>query len=294
MTAIDGALSLWFALTALSVVFAAYDLATRTPAMRVMKWGWTLVILYTGPLGLFVYLLSCREPLAGTHAEYVAPLWKEAVGSTIHCVAGDATGIIVGALIGVALHVSPVLDLVIEYTAGFAFGLFIFQALFMKLMTGGSYFKAVGQTVVPEWLSMNALMAGMIPVMVIAMAGDMTAMQPTGMRFWGVMSIAIMVGSITAYPVNVWLVARGLKHGMGTVEVLDRGGHSMEMENARHVKHIRSGKGQAGSDHGHAALAWQKPGNGELLLVTIITVAALALGVAIAVHLGDLSFSIRS
>jgi hypothetical protein len=294
MTALDGALILWFVMTALSVVFAAYDLAMRTPAMRVMKWGWILVILYTGPLGLFVYLLSCREPLAGTHAEYVAPLWKQAVGSTIHCVAGDATGIIVGALIGVTLHVSPVLDLVIEYAAGFAFGLFIFQALFMKLMTGGSYFKAVGQTVVPEWLSMNALMAGMIPVMVIAMAGDMTAMEPAGMRFWGVMSMAILVGSVTAYPVNVWLVARGLKHGMGTVEVLGRGGHRMEMETAKRDKQVRSGTPGAESTHGHAPLGREKPGNGELLFVTIITVTVLALGVAIAVHLGDLSFSVHS
>jgi len=285
VTAIDGALVLWFGLTALSVVFAAYDLATRTPEMRVMKWGWILVIFYTGPIGLFVYLLSCREPLAGTHAEYVAPLWKQAVGSTIHCVAGDATGIIAGALIGVALHMPQALHLVIEYAAGFAFGLFIFQALFTKLMAGGSYFQAVARTLLPEWLSMNALMAGMIPVMVIAMAADMTAMEPTGMRFWGVMSLAILVGSITAYPVNVWLVARGLKHGMGTLEVLGRGGHRLEMEHGK--------QGTASDnrpDHaGHAALAGEKPSAGELVFVTLVTVAALVLGGAIAVHLGGLS-----
>ncbi len=74
MTAIDGALRLWFALTALSVLFTAYDLATRTPAMTVMKWGWILVVAYTGPVGLFVYLVSCREPLAGTHQQFVTPL----------------------------------------------------------------------------------------------------------------------------------------------------------------------------------------------------------------------------
>ena len=92
MDAIGGALVLWFGLTVPAALFAAYDLVTRTPAMTVMRWGWVLVILYTGPIGLVVYLLSCREPLPRTHAEYVAPLWKQGVGSTIHCVAGDATG----------------------------------------------------------------------------------------------------------------------------------------------------------------------------------------------------------
>jgi len=293
MTAIDGALTLWFVMTAFSVLFAAYDLATRTPAMRVMKWGWMLVILYTGPVGLFIYLLSCREPLAGTHADYVAPLWKQAVGSTIHCVAGDATGIIAGALVGVAFHVPPALDLVIEYAAGFAFGLFIFQALFMKLMTGGSYFKSVRQTVAPEWLSMNALMAGMIPVMVMAMAHDVTATEPAGMRFWGVMSMAILVGSVTAYPVNVWLVARGLKHGMGTVEVLGRGGHSLDMDAAPRMEVTKRSRRTAGQAHGHAASTRLGAARAELWFVTVITLTALALGVAIAVHLGGLSISVH-
>lgn len=289
MNAVDGALVLWFALTAPSVLFAAYDLATRTPEMGVMKWGWVLVILYTGPVGLFVYLLSCREPLAGTHAEYIAPLWKQAVGSTIHCVAGDATGIIAGALIGASLHMSQALHLTIEYAAGFAFGLFVFQALFTKLMMGGSYSEAVARTLLPEWLSMNALMAGMIPVMVIATAADVAAMEPTSMRFWGVMSLAILVGSITAYPVNVWLVARGLKHGMGTVEVLGHGGHRVEMEQRRRPTGSMESPGPGGR---HARAGGQEPSAGELVFVTIVTVAALVLGAAIAVHLGGLSLGI--
>ena len=52
MTAVDGALVLWFALAAPSVFFAVWDLATRTPAMTVMKWGWALVVFDTGPVGL--------------------------------------------------------------------------------------------------------------------------------------------------------------------------------------------------------------------------------------------------
>jgi hypothetical protein len=55
------------------------------------------------------------------------------------------------------------LDLIIEYTAGFAFGLFIFQSLFMKEMMGGRYGRALKSSFMPEWLSMNMMAAGTSP-----------------------------------------------------------------------------------------------------------------------------------
>lgn len=272
MTPLDGALWLWFALTLPAATFTAYDLARHTPVATVMKWGWVLVILYTGPVGLFVYLVACREPLPGTHQAFVSPLWKQAVGSTIHCVAGDATGIIAGALVARRLHLPMALDLGFEYAAGFLFGLLIFQALFMRMMAGGSYWGAVRRTILPEWLSMNALMGGMIPVMVMLMTRVTQAMEPTGLRFWGVMSLSILVGSVVAYPVNVWLVARRLKHGMGTVSVLGRGGHGMDREPPTvHAEGPRS-----------------HPSRREVVLVTLASLGALAAGVAIATRIGDL------
>jgi hypothetical protein len=108
------------------------------------------------------------------------------------------------------------LDVVIEYVAGFGFGLLIFQALFMRGMLGGSYLEAVRKSFLPEWLSMNGVMAGMIPVMVVLMLADMSAMEPSSLRFWGIMSLATMVGALVAYPINVWLVRMGFKHGMST------------------------------------------------------------------------------
>lgn len=78
---IDMVLLGWFFLTALSV---AWDAVTNNPELKVMKWGWVLVTVYTGPLGAALYILSCKEPRPGTHEEFIKPLWKQAVGSTIH------------------------------------------------------------------------------------------------------------------------------------------------------------------------------------------------------------------
>ncbi len=71
------------------------------------------------------------------------------------------------------------------------------------------------------------VMVGMIPVMVILMSQDMSAMEATNLSFWGVMPLANIIGCMTAYPINYWLVANKLKHGMGTERVLGKGGQKI-------------------------------------------------------------------
>jgi hypothetical protein len=214
--AIDVALALWGLLTALALAYVGRDAFTVTPQPVIMKWGWLLMTLYTGPLGAVLYVLSCQEPAPGEHERFVEPLWKQGLGSTIHCVAGDATGVIASAAVTATLGQPMWLDVVVEYVAGFAFGLLVFQALFMRRMLGGSYIEAVRRSLMPEWLSMNAVMAGMIPVMVLLVSRDMAAMEPSSPRFWGIMSLAVMAGTVLAYPLNIWLVRIGSKHGMST------------------------------------------------------------------------------
>jgi hypothetical protein len=86
------------------------------------------------------------------------------------------------------------IDLIVEYVAGFSFGLFIFQSLFMKKMMGGTYWENVRKSFLPEFISMNAMMAGMAPTMSFLMMGrDMRAMDPTELVFWGVMSLGVMI-----------------------------------------------------------------------------------------------------
>ena len=289
----------WFGLTLLSVLYVAWDLFTSTPEMKVMKWGWVLVTLYTGPVGLLVYWFSCREPSPGTHEQFVAPLWKQAVGSTIHCAAGDATGIIVAAAITGYFGLRMGTDIWVEYAAGFLFGLFIFQALFMKDMMNMSYGEAVRSSFLPEWMSMNAMMAGMLPTMVLLMSRDMRAMEATSPWFWASMSAATLVGVVVAYPVNWWLVKHQLKHGMGTERALGKGGAPVAAE------HQHAGMAMAGMKHaatplaasahtGHAMPGMRMEGDGQVsagrkALVTVLTLVMLAAGYYVAARYGDLA-----
>ena len=213
---LDGVMLLWFLLAALSLVFVAVDIQS-TPESPVMKWGFVLLTAYTGVIGAFLYVLGCREPLPGTHEQYTAAQWRQTLGSTMHCVAGDGVGILAGAVLSSVLGISGMAGMILEYVLGFAFGWTIFQALFMRDMAGGSYTRALAETFTSELLSMNLLMAGMIPTVMWLRANVPAAGDPLKPAFWFVMSMGLLVGFIVAYPMNWWLVANHLKHGMMTV-----------------------------------------------------------------------------
>ncbi len=266
---------MWFALTGFSVVFVGIDIR-RTPAHPVIKWAFMILTLFTGPFAAFFYVLGCREPLKGTHETYVAVRWRQVLGSTMHCAAGDGLGIIAGAAVGAHWHLSAWADLSLEYILGFGFGWAVFQAFAMREMAGGSYLRSLQRTFLPEFLSMNLLMAGMVLTMRLLMPHIDGSADPLAGGFWFVMSMALIVGFIVAYPINWWLVARGLKHGMITVRT-----------NGRSAAHSNAGSNESppGAQQGSAHRAHRPAGgatNVGIAGMTILTVMCLIIAVAIA------------
>jgi len=255
---IEGVLLVWFVLAGLSLAFVAIDVHS-TPAHPVVKWAFVILTAFAGPLGAFFYVLGCREPLARAHERYVAARWRQVLGSTMHCAAGDGLGIIAGAAIAAHLHLGFWADLTLEYALGFGFGWLFFQAFAMRGMAGGSYAKSLAMTFLPEFLSMNFLMAGMVVTMSalgprIGAGGD-----PARPEFWFVMSMSLIVGFGFAYPINGWLVTLGLKHGMFTVR-----------------EH-----GVAGSEsHGEMRQGPARPSAAVLAGMTALSILFLAVGIA--------------
>jgi len=212
----EGVMLLWFILTGLSLLFVVADIP-RTPAHPVIKWAFVILTVFAGPLSAFLYVLGCREPLKNTHEAYVAAPWRQVLGSTMHCAAGDGIGIIAGAAIMSILHITGLADLAFEYALGFGFGWGFFQAFAMRDMAGGSYLRSLRLTFLPEFLSMNLLMAGMAVAAALLRPWIAAGADPLHPGFWFVMSMALIAGFILAYPMNWWLVSHGLKHGMLTV-----------------------------------------------------------------------------
>jgi len=283
---LDGVMLLWFVLTALSLLFVVIDIRA-TPESPVLKWGFILLTAYTGPLGAFLYVLGCREPLPGTHERYVAVSWRQVLGSTMHCVAGDGVGILAGAVIASHFHLPKAADVALEYVFGFGFGWSIFQSLFMRGIAGGSYRRSLTSTFFPELLSMNCLMAGMVPVMTWAMNIVPSGRDPSLPAFWFVMSMALLVGFITAYPMNWWLVSHHLKHGMMTVrspkEPADVGNHK-----GVHEIHVAGEQSDGAKQKNRPAMDGDaKPVSIRVLTwMTILSCVILGLGLSIAISVG--------
>ena len=246
-----GAMLLWFILTAFSLAFVAIDIR-RTPESAVLKWGFVILTLFTGPVGAFFYVLGCREPLPGTHEAYVAATWRQVLGSTMHCAAGDGLGIIAGAAIASFLQLGEVSGLILEYTLGFSFGWGYFQAYAMRDMADGSYRRSLKMTFIPELYSMNVLMVGMQLVAKPWMQQVPGADDPLGPSFWFVMSMALLAGFLCAYPMNWWLVTRNLKHGMMTIRAAAAaagGGHAGH-SGAPSPTQMQDSGGEHGGGHG--------------------------------------------
>ncbi|MGA7613575.1 MAG: DUF4396 domain-containing protein [Thermoanaerobaculia bacterium] len=265
----------WFVLTALSVVFVGVDIRS-TPAHPVLKWAFVILALFAGPVAALLYIVGCREPLTGTHEAFVAARWRQVLGSTMHCAAGDGLGIIAGAAVAAHWRLAPGADLSLEYGLGFGFGWLIFQAFAMREMAGGSYLRSLRQTFLPEFLSMNLLMAGMVVTKHALMPHIDGSADPLAAGFWFVMSMSLIAGFILAYPINWWLVANGLKHGMITVRP---SGQPSRRSPAPRVG--KPSEHQAGSGHGdHAAVAG--PSIVAKGLMTILSTASLVAGIALA------------
>jgi hypothetical protein len=274
---LDGVMLLWFLLAAASLLFVAIDIRT-TPESPVMKWGFVLLTAYTGVIGAFLYILGCREPLPGTHEQYTSAQWRQTLGSTMHCVAGDGVGILAGAVLSSVLAITGPAEMILEYVLGFAFGWTIFQALFMRDMAGGSYGAALKGTFMSELLSMNLLMAGMMPTMMILRRYVPSADNPLAPNFWFVMSMSLLVGFIVAYPMNWWLVANHLKHGMMTVR-------PASMNAGAHDHAAMSGMAHEGSSMSHMSMPEGQALRPSIAVMTVLSFIALAAGFAIAILL---------
>ncbi|WP_444921321.1 DUF4396 domain-containing protein [Microbulbifer sp. CnH-101-G] len=214
---LNGVMLVWFIFAAISVVFVVWDSITNAPTSWIQRMAWILVVVYTGVVGLILYLLTCRRPFPGGHDAFTRATWKQSVNSEMHCLAGDATGIVIAASIVPFFGLTNGWDATIEYIAGFICGLFIFQALMMLGMYQGKYLRAVRKTFFAETVSMNIVMGGMIPTMLILASLWPESEDPSKATFWFRMSLASIVGGVIAYPINYWLVKNHLKHGCMTL-----------------------------------------------------------------------------
>jgi len=111
-------------------------------------------------------------------------------------------------------------------------------------------------------------MAGMVPTVMALKSRIPFAADPASPRFWFVMSMGLLVGFIFAYPMNWWLVAHHLKHGMMTVRPA--------------VAHTGAHAGMDAAPHAAMSMGSGEPPWPSIPVMTLLSFLALAAGVVIA------------
>jgi len=107
---------------------------------------------------------------------------------------------------------------VFDYILAFLFGV-AFQYFTINAMRGLSVKKGLIQAVKADALSLTAWQVGMYGFMAIAqfaVAGPLwdAELKPSGPEFWFAMQFAMLAGFATSYPVNWWLISKGIKEKM--------------------------------------------------------------------------------
>ncbi|OLC21812.1 MAG: hypothetical protein AUH33_01010 [Chloroflexi bacterium 13_1_40CM_68_21] len=147
-----------------------------------------------------------------THAPHDADAGTSrlAFQATIHCLTGCGIGEVLGlggaTLLGLGNLVSLVLGIVLAYA--FGYGL----TLVPLLRAGMPLARASGITLAAETLSITT-MEIVDNAVVIVIPGSMDAGLGE-ILFWASLAISLALAFVAAYPVNRWLVARGLGHAI--------------------------------------------------------------------------------
>jgi hypothetical protein len=107
---------------------------------------------------------------------------------------------------------------IIDFIFAFAFGI-AFQYFTTKPMRGLSVRQGFVQAVKADAASLTAWQLGMYGFMAFAnfylfrtVLG--TRLQTSSFEFWFMMQIAMLFGFLTSYPVNWWLIEKGIKERM--------------------------------------------------------------------------------
>jgi hypothetical protein len=197
--------TIWVVLVVASLATLAWDIRTNNVEMvSLMKFVWTLTVVFSGPIALAAYWYSGRSQIS--HDLF----WRGGWRSTAHCFSGCGIGEVVGVVLFSTL-------LAFMGTAALALGTFVLAYLGGVVLNVGPLMQeGVGfrEAIVDTFYSETAS----ITVMEVAAIGtDLLVAGEAGITsllFWTGMVLSLSVGFLVSYPVNVLLVSRGVKGGM--------------------------------------------------------------------------------
>lgn len=213
----------------ISLLIITIDLLNgHSQKMWIMNIVWPVTGLYAGPLALIAYYTIGRKSMKKNNdtnkhndEEHTKkkPFWQSVLAGTLHCGSGCTLGDIIAefglllfpfAVFGSKLYGGWVVDYIIAFLIGIMFQYYAIKP--MKNLPPG---KAIVAALKADTLSLTSWQVGMYGWMAISVFLIFhRRLEATEPLFWFMMQIGMMLGFLTAYPVNWWLIKSKIKEEM--------------------------------------------------------------------------------
>ncbi len=161
-----------------------------------------------------------------------------AFSARAHCLTGCAIGEVLGMVIGTALGWGNVATIALAVALAFFFG---YSLTMLPLLRSGMGLGAVLPLAFASDTLSITVMEIVDNLIMLAVPGAMEA-GPTSLLFWGSLAFALAVAWVAAFPVNRWLIGRGLGHARA---MQHHGQHGAPQA------HNGAPQGHHGESHGH-------------------------------------------
>lgn len=190
--------------------------------VKIMEAVWPLTALYAGPLALAAYAAWGRTDSpkwlkARGRGGLSKPFWAGTAVSATHCGSGCVLGDLIAewtvfaaglTLAGFALPVEYPFDYVLALSWGILFQYYVIQP--MRHLPVREGLKRAAKA---DFLALSAFEVGLFGWMAIMQLVLFPAPHlPTDTAaFWFLMQVGMLIGFVTTYPVNWWLIRHGIK-----------------------------------------------------------------------------------
>jgi Domain of unknown function (DUF4396) len=189
------------------------DVVRHPQAMAIMNWVWPITALYGGPPAVWMYVRLGRP------ASREKPFYSSVAVSATHCGAGCVLGDVIAefaifftafTILGSTLAAEFVGDYILAYAFGIAFQFFaIVPMRHLSLLPG------LQAAVKADTLSLTAFEVGLFGWMALSyFVLFHPPLMPNQPAFWFMMQIGMVIGYVTSYPANWFLIRTRIKEAM--------------------------------------------------------------------------------
>ncbi|MGM8366550.1 DUF4396 domain-containing protein [Virgibacillus sp. W0181] len=212
----------WIALGlgVLSAIGITYDIINHPQKMKVMNFVWPINGLFFGPIAIWAYYKWGRVHAVNMNVPDNRGAHAKVFVSTSHCAAGctmgDAFGVPLVAILSLTIMGSTLLaHYAVEFILAYLLGIIFQVAAIYPMNKKSGVRSSVKAAIKADTLSLVSFEIGMFGWMAIVnLLLFSSPPAPNGPLFWFMMQIAMMLGFITSYPANWWLVKKGVKEAM--------------------------------------------------------------------------------